>query len=192
MAPELRVRVLPFPSVDALTIRECVFFIPKIAARAYDKVKLIQKGGERMAKGDVIYIIREMKPAEHRLVAEQIKASHMRIIWQQFADGFPSYRHYGVDIGDGTVVHFRGRRHYIQACASIQRTPIQAFGPCDKINIAREVCPTFPPDEIANRALSMVGTDFGGYNFLTNNCEHFANWCACGRRISQQVMFRKK
>ena len=87
-----------------------------------------------MAKGDVIYTVREMKPSEHRLVAEQIKASHLRIIWQH----------------------------------------------------------TYPPDEVANRALSMVGCDFGGYNFLSNNCEHFANWCACGRRISQQVMFREK
>ena len=51
-----------------------------------------------MAKGDVIYTVREMKPSEHRLVAEQIKASHLRIIWQQFFDGFPTYRHYGVGI----------------------------------------------------------------------------------------------
>ena len=137
-----------------------------------------------MAKGDVIYTVREMKPSEHRLVAEQIKASHLRIIWQQFF--------YGVDIGDGTAVHFRGTLHYIQADASIQRTSIQEFGKCDKIIIARDVRYTHPPDEVANRALSMVGCDFGGYNFLSNNCEHFANWCACGRRISQQVMFREK
>ena len=145
-----------------------------------------------MAKGDVIYTVSEMKPSEHRLVAEQIKASHLRIIWQQFFDGFPTYRHYGVDIGDGTAVHFRGTLHYIQADASIQRTSIQEFGKCDKIIIARDVRYTYPPDEVANRALSMVGCDFGGYNFLSNNCEHFANWCACGRRISQQVMFREK
>ena len=145
-----------------------------------------------MARGDVIYTIREMKPAEHRLVAEQIKASHLRIIWQQFFDGFPSYRHYGVDLGDGTAVHFRGTLHYIQADASIQRTSIQEFGKCDKIIIARAVRYTFPRHEVADRALSMVGSDFGGYNFLSNNCEHFANWCACGRRISQQVMLREK
>lgn len=145
-----------------------------------------------MAKGNVIYVVREMKPAEHRLVAEQIKAGKHRIIWQQFFDGFPTYRHYGIDMGDGTAVHFRGSLHYIQADASIQRTTIQEFGKCDRIVIARDVRCTFPPDEIVCRAESMVGTDFGGYNFLSNNCEHFANWCACGRRISQQVMFRKK
>lgn len=144
-----------------------------------------------MARGNVIYTVREIKPAEHRLIAEQIKSSGMRIIWQQFFDGFPTYRHYGIDIGDGTAVHFRGTLHFIQADASIQRTPMQSFGLCDKIVIARDVCPTFAPDEIVKRALSQVGCDFGGYHFLANNCEHFANWCATGRRISQQVMFRK-
>ena len=145
-----------------------------------------------MARGNVIYVVRQMKPAEHRLVAEQIKASKMRIIWQQFCDGFPSYRHYGIDMGDGTVIHFRGSLHYIQADASIQRTSIQAFGKCDRIVIAKDVRYTYPLEEVAQRAMSMVGTDFGGYHFLTNNCEHFASWCACGRRISQQVMFREK
>ena len=37
------------------------------------------------------------------------------------------------------------------------------------------------------RALALVGYDFGGYNLLTNNCEHFANWCASGARFSNQV-----
>ncbi len=144
-----------------------------------------------MARGNVIYTIREIKPAEHRLIAEQIKSSGMRIIWQQFFDGFPTYRHYGIDIGDGTAVHFRGTLNFIQADASIQRTSIRDFGMSDKIIIARDVHPTYSPDEIVARALSKVGTDFGGYHFLSNNCEHFANWCATGRRISQQVMFRE-
>ena len=142
--------------------------------------------------GDVLYTIREVKPPEHRLIEEQIKAAKQRIIWQQFYDGFPTYRHYGVDMGDGTIVHFRGNLRFIQADAWIQRTSVREFSQCDKVYIAKEVCYCFPPDEVVCRALSMVGTDFGGYNFLSNNCEHFATWCACGRRISQQVMFRQE
>lgn len=40
-----------------------------------------------------------------------------------------------------------------------------------------------------NRALWAWGKggDFGGYNILTNNCEHFATWCRTGKSKSSQV-----
>lgn len=141
--------------------------------------------------GDVLYTIRELKPAEHRLVEEQIKASKQRIVWQQFFDGFPTYRHYGVDLGDGSIVHFRGDLNFIQVDAWIQQTGIREFAKANKVYKAKEVRACFTPEEVAERALSMLGSDFGGYHFLSNNCEHFATWCACNRRISQQVLFRE-
>lgn len=40
-----------------------------------------------------------------------------------------------------------------------------------------------------NRAIFEWATmsDFGGYNIVTNNCEHFANYCRQGKRKSKQV-----
>lgn len=142
-------------------------------------------------RGQVIYVVHVLKPAERTMIAEMVGQPPVRILWQQFADGFPSFRHYGVDIGDGTVVHFRGEMQCVHSDAWIQHTSIEEFCREGCIRTAREIRYRYPPDVVAERALSQVGCNFGGYNFLTNNCEHFANWCACGRRISRQVMMRK-
>lgn len=45
----------------------------------------------------------------------------------------------------------------------------------------------YSSDEIVERAYSKLGSDFGGYNIINNNCEHFANWCANGKNTSSQV-----
>lgn len=142
-----------------------------------------------------IYTVRKVAPAEQKLIREQWKAYKLqtkkRILVQQIEDGFPTFRHYGLDLGDGTVVHFRGKLDYIHANAWIQRTDYEAFAKGGDIYVAQEVCMTFPQEMIARRALSQVGGNFGGYHFLTNNCEHFVNWCTCGKRISRQVMMRE-
>ena len=44
-----------------------------------------------------------------------------------------------------------------------------------------------PKDEIINRAKSLLGTGLGKYNIITNNCEHFSNYCAFGVKESTQV-----
>lgn len=143
-------------------------------------------------RGRVIYVVHNLRAEEKELIAEVRKEWGLRIFWQQFTDGFLSFRHYGVDMGDGTVVHFRGDRQCVQKTAWIQHTELTDFccGACPCL--AREVHYCFPPEIVAQRALAQVGNNFGGYHFLFNNCEHFANWCACDRRISRQVMMRKE
>lgn len=141
-----------------------------------------------------VYTIRRLVPSEQSVIREHWREYKLqtkeRIISQQFEDGFPTFRHYGIALGDGTVVHFRGRMHYIQANAWVQRTDENAFAKGGEICLANDVCMTFPLEVVANRALSQVGGNFGGYHFFCNNCEHFVNWCACGKRISRQVMLR--
>ena len=41
------------------------------------------------------------------------------------------------------------------------------------------------PQDIINYAFSRVGE--GGYNLISNNCEHFANDCLFGKKKSSQV-----
>ncbi|MGI6226435.1 MAG: lecithin retinol acyltransferase family protein [Peptococcales bacterium] len=141
-------------------------------------------------KGDVIYVVRLLKKQEKKLAFEHYKDFPKRIFWQQFEDGFPSYRHYGIDVGDGTAIHFRGDQFLIQKTAWIQRTSMNKFLGGGELIIAEDVKYAFSKDDVVKRALSQVGKDFGGYNFIFNNCEHFANWCATGRRFSKQVMLR--
>jgi hypothetical protein len=138
--------------------------------------------------------VRVLTPTERRLVRdhweEYKKRTKSRILIQQLEDGFPTFRHYGIDLGDGTIVHFRGKLHYIHANAWIQRTDYDGFAQGGQICYADDVRLAFSQDRIMDRALSQVGSDFGGYHFLCNNCEHFTNWCACGKRISRQVLMR--
>ena len=41
------------------------------------------------------------------------------------------------------------------------------------------------PQDVVNYAFSRVGE--GGYNIISNNCEHFANDCLFGKKKSNQV-----
>jgi hypothetical protein len=43
----------------------------------------------------------------------------------------------------------------------------------------------FDAQEVIERARSRVGED--GYRLLTNNCEHFCEWCLRGEHRSYQV-----
>ena len=74
-----------------------------------------------------IYTIRHIQPAEQRLIQENLLGMNQRILAQQFCDGFPTFRHYGLLLSDGSVVHFRGRREHIHINAWIQRTSLAEF-----------------------------------------------------------------
>ncbi len=145
-----------------------------------------------------IYAVRHISPAEQRLIRDTLlewktdvmKTSLQRILPQQIEDGFLTFRHYGIDLCDGTVIHFSGKLRDIQNSARIRRTSCAAFAKGDVVCQACDVRFAFPPEIVAHRALCQVGGNFGGYHFLRNNCEHFVNWCACGRCISRQVMLR--
>ena len=143
-----------------------------------------------------IYTVRHVNPLEQKLIRETVsdwkQQSMQRIVLQQLQDGFPTFRHYGIALSDGTVVHFKGKLQDIHVDAWIQRTSCAEFARGGAACEACEVRFAFPPEVVAQRALSQVGGRFGGYHFLWNNCEHFVNWCACGHRISRQVMMREK
>lgn len=143
-----------------------------------------------MLKGYPVYVVREIRPNERHVLEEQLQQAQRRIIWQQIYDGFFSYRHYGIALNDGSFVHFRGNVQFIQIEACIRRTKIEDFAADGNVCRAVDILCAYPPEEIARRALSQVNCDFGGYNFLSNNCEHFASWCANGQKLSKQVLFR--
>lgn len=96
------------------------------------------------------------------------------------------YLHHGIDMGDGTVVHARPddpRRMF--AGGRVERTSLQAFADGRSVSIVTEPPAVFPPDEVARRAAAHVGRE--GYTPIVDNCEHFACWCATGRRESRQA-----
>lgn len=87
------------------------------------------------------------------------------------------YTHHGIDIGDGTVVH------YLEG-ETIVRTSKEYFRRGEPIRL-RDYADCDPADITIERALSRLGEQ--RYNVLFNNCEHFATWCKTGRANSSQV-----
>jgi len=97
-----------------------------------------------------------------------------------------TYMHHGIDVGDGTVVHARPddfRNPF--GGGRVVRTSRDDFAAGRPVRVTLDPPAAFSPDEIVARALAHVGRP--GYSPLVDNCEHFATWCATGRRASRQA-----
>lgn len=93
------------------------------------------------------------------------------------------YAHHGIDIGDGTVVHFAEGQP--KQNSIIQRVRMRVFlrgGRCQKVHYERYL----DPETTVHLALGALGR--GGYSLIFNNCEHFATFCKTGHRWSTQVV----
>lgn len=101
------------------------------------------------------------------------------------------YFHYGVYVGNGRVVHFcsTGMNELDSSSADVVETSFKMFSKGDVVYVDTQEMPAFERDEIVRRARSAIGTKLGTYNLLSNNCEHFANWCRCGKLVSHQKLF---
>jgi len=99
------------------------------------------------------------------------------------------YKHYGIYVNEKNVVHFspdKGKEISAED-AYIRKTTLDEFLKGGVLRIDHSVKRAFPPEEIARRALRLVGTNLNEYNLIFFNCEHFAHWCATGKLKSKQV-----
>lgn len=90
------------------------------------------------------------------------------------------YEHHGIDCGDGTVIHYSKAGEV----ATVARTSYEAFS-WGKPVFVKPYSTSYVPDVVIDRAESRLGEQ--QYNLLSNNCEHFANWCKTGRSESYQL-----
>ena len=99
------------------------------------------------------------------------------------------YKHYGVYVGNDTVIHFSGGEGFELSAkrACIRKTSLENFRKNDEIQIETRCCESYSRKETVMRALGAVGTEKGKYALPWNNCEHFANWCRYGEKRSSQV-----
>lgn len=98
------------------------------------------------------------------------------------ADSGPE--HFGIYDGYGGVYHFRGTDGYN---GRVVYTSLYEFEDGGKARRCSYYDKRYDEDEIIRRAQSKVGSSFGGYNLITNNCEHFAIWCISGDKYSRQT-----
>jgi Lecithin retinol acyltransferase/PspA/IM30 family len=91
------------------------------------------------------------------------------------------YEHHGISCGDGTVIHYyKGNGEPV-----IERTTFETFARGTPI-YTKQVPIAYIPDLVVERAESRIGER--KYDLLTNNCEHFANWCKTGQNTSHQLL----
>lgn len=94
------------------------------------------------------------------------------------------YVHHGIHVGDGKVVHYAGlSRNW--ASGPVEETTITTFAHDRPIWVRPHVNPRFDRHEIVERARSRLGES--RYHILSNNCEHFCEWCVRGESRSWQV-----
>ena len=101
-------------------------------------------------------------------------------VYRNFGQLNGLYKHYGIDCGDGTVIHYR------KPSETIEQTSMATFSQGNPVYVA-EFSEGFGyiPDVVVARAESRLGEQ--DYNLLFNNCEHFTSWCKTGINDSKQV-----
>jgi hypothetical protein len=94
------------------------------------------------------------------------------------------YLHHGIYVGAGKVVHYSGFAHGLRR-GPVEEVPFAHFASGQYVWVRSEARSDFGVREVICRARSRVGED--RYRLLTNNCEHFCEWCLCGTARSFQV-----
>jgi hypothetical protein len=94
------------------------------------------------------------------------------------------YSHHGIYVGRGKVIQYGGFVCGLHRGA-VEEVSVKQFARGRPMWIMNERAPWFHPDEVVHRAHSRLGED--RYSLLTNNCEHFCEWCLRAQHRSYQV-----
>ena len=93
------------------------------------------------------------------------------------------YAHHGIHVGEGKVVHYRGLSRGWQA-GPVEEVSLAEFSRGRRIRV-RSHDGGYSIETVVARARSRLGED--SYRLLSNNCEHFCEWCTHGRNRSLQI-----
>ena len=94
------------------------------------------------------------------------------------------YLHHGIYVGAGTVVHYAGLANGLRR-GPVEEVSLTRFTAGRPAWIRFDAQARFDCREVIQRARSRVGEH--RYRLLTNNCEHFCEWCLRGENRSYQV-----
>ena len=93
------------------------------------------------------------------------------------------YSHHGIYTGEGTVIHYKGAEKE-KKDPVIRETDIEEFLNNGKLK-RRDYKKRLPHSETLRMAREHLSNN--GYSLAFNNCEHFATYCATGKKKSTQV-----
>jgi hypothetical protein len=94
------------------------------------------------------------------------------------------YTHHGVHVGGGNVVQYRGLARSLHR-GPVEEVALTQFAQGCPVWVRSKALPCIDSDEVVRRARSRLGED--RYHLLTNNCEHFCEWCLRAEHRSYQV-----
>jgi hypothetical protein len=95
------------------------------------------------------------------------------------------YSHHGIYLGSGRVMHYAGLSGGLWQCGPVEEVSLLRFACGNLVRAVEHTTIAYSPEEIVSRARSRLGEN--DYRLLTNNCEHFCNWCVSGVSHSAQV-----
>ena len=94
-----------------------------------------------------------------------------------------AYRHHGIYLGGGRVIHYAGRISYPRGL--VETVALREFVGGRRFRVGRTPGESLYGDDIVRRAQSRLGEC--RYDIFKNNCEHFCSWCQVGESRSKQV-----
>ena len=94
------------------------------------------------------------------------------------------YVHHGIYLGAGKVIH-SGAVSGLLPRGPVEEVSLEYFSRGRRVWVRSGPQARFSAEEVVGRARSRLGEDH--YDLLTNNCEHFCEWCLRGRERSFQV-----
>jgi hypothetical protein len=94
------------------------------------------------------------------------------------------YTHHGIYVGNGNVVHYRGLSRGLRA-GPVEEISLARFAGGHPVRVRPHEAARFDRQSVIARARSRLGEN--SYRILSNNCEHFCEWCVQGMSRSRQV-----
>ena len=95
-----------------------------------------------------------------------------------------TYTHHGIYVGRGRVVQYGGLVRALRS-GPVEEVSLSQFAQGRTIWIRASESSWLDPNEVIRRARERLGEN--RYHVLTNNCEHFCEWCVRGEHRSYQV-----
>jgi hypothetical protein len=92
--------------------------------------------------------------------------------------------HHGIYVGNGNVVHCGAVSRFLPR-GPVEEVSLRYFRRGRPVAVRGGLPAKFRAEEVVYRARSRLDED--RYRLLTNNCEHFCEWCLRDRQRSYQV-----
>ncbi|HTV98332.1 MAG TPA: lecithin retinol acyltransferase family protein [Steroidobacteraceae bacterium] len=135
--------------------------------------------GERHGTAEKLMACRGLRPCDRLLDPEGEPPLGAHMVTPR-----RGYTHHGIYVGEGRVVQYGGLSWGLRR-GPVEEVPLSQFSQGRPIWVRIVGSPWFDPREVVRRARQRLGED--RYSVLTNNCEHFCEWCVRGQHRSYQV-----